>query len=1512
MQRFRYFLVLMGDCARAAIGFVWGVWALCGPARVWGQVLDPEVPLARHQVKSFTKVDGFGISAIETIHVDRKGFVWIGTFEGLFRHDGQRFDLYNQLNTPAFRTNAVTSIAEDDQGVLWIGTNGGGLIRFDGERFTNYSARDSSSNLNSIHRILLHPTLGLVYSSRGAGMGRLVEGRLEPYAFQTNDYFTFYIEGLAVYPDGRLLLASDKGIYEETAPHTLRQVQYRPGRGPEVTHSVHVIGDTAWLCTLSGLYFKTGNAVGQIALPSVNDQGSVDGGVRYVVQDTATGALYIGTYSAGLFRMYKGKLSNRPVSERAQMRYMKTMVFDQEGNLWVGTYRSGLFRISSSKVTNLRPQGFGNETSVMSLLENPDGTFWMGTANDGLFRLGPEGKILQHLTEAGGLPGNQVRTLCQGPSGQVFIGTYGGGLGVLRGNRLVAPPFRLPPAFHSIRCLRMGPDGHLYVGSASGGLARVNLAQNTWQVLDSVPGQRRLSVISMEWDSEGRLWMGTDGTGILITEGVRIVRHLTTEENLNHPVILTLYYDRVRKAMLIGSNGGLQVYRGGQFTDCRPLGDVFKKPVQHITADRQGNYWWMSNDGWVQVVQEDLYRAFEAPGGNLRSFVYDERDGMASASGTAAGYPMAQVLSDGRVTSCHRLGVCLIDPAGIPRNRLPPRVYFPVLRIDGVYQSISGTEVTLAPGTGSVELTYSGIAYQGAEKLQFRVRVPELGIDLTRPSNDRTLFLSTLEPGRYQVQVSARSADGIWSEVPTKLTVVQKPYFRQTWVFYLLVSVGFAGVLYGAYSYRTLQLRRWTRELAETVAAKTRDLRAANRELATSHDRINLLADLGISITSQLSEKGIERAVYSGLKKLVGAEYFTIGVYEPEQDRLRFWFSREKDGERGLFYESLKPGEKQRLTGWCMRHQSPVLIGNLPEEIGEYLPNYPMAEVEAESGIPLSVAYVPIITGGERIGVLGTWDFVPNAFTTYHIGLLESLAVYIGTALVNLRTVQTLDQQRAEMAQQADNLATALTTLRSYQEQLERLTEVGLEITTRLTEEDMARNAFEKLRGYIPWQFCSIGILDDERTIRSYYERFDKREYQNRTFDVYDTSNIYMLLVRRLLETGRSVVISDSRVDIDRLFPDHTLPRDSGLFRSPHSFLASPLQLETTRGLLGIQTRGENVYQDNHRLILENLSLYIATALQNARAFTEIQRQQATLRRQADELTHTNEELASALKHLQDTQLQLVQSEKMASLGQLTAGIAHEINNPINFVQANIGPLEQLIQELVQLVERVGQWVDPAHRADYDALLAKTHYTDLLEDIQLLVKGIHTGAKRTSEIVRGLRAFSRVDENVVKPTDLAESVNSTLLLLQNQYKDRIQIVREFDERVPLVPCYSGQINQVLMNLLTNAMQAIEGQGTIWIRLLPEGADWVRIEIEDNGPGIPEAIREKIFDPFFTTKPTGKGTGLGLSISYTILERHRGTISLSSEVGKGTTFTLRLPVQAQVASQTEPAQATFMR
>ncbi len=294
----------------------------------------------------------------------------------------------------------------------------------------------------------------------------------------------------------------------------------------------------------------------------------------------------------------------------------------------------------------------------------------------------------------------------------------------------------------------------------------------------------------------------------------------------------------------------------------------------------------------------------------------------------------------------------------------------------------------------------------------------------------------------------------------------------------------------------------------------------------------------------------------------------------------------------------------------------------------------------------------------------------------------------------------------------------------------------------------------------------------------------------------------------------------------------------------------------------------------------------------------KIKRKNEIIFQQKEELQQQKEALQKSLDEIQEMHKQLVQSKKMASLGTLAAGIAHEINNPINFVYSGINSLKRDFEDLKPVIEALNKLNAKADDIkekikEIDRLKEKFEFEEAWKAIPAIINDVKLGAVRTAEIVKGLKDFSSGSKDNFKLYDIHKAIDTSLLLLKNKYKNRIEIIKKYDPKLKEIVCKPGKINQAILNILANAVDAIEGKGKIVITTKDKG-DQVKISIKDSGMGISQEMIEKIFDPFFTTKEVGKGTGLGLYITYEIVKEHKGEIEVLSEKGSGTEFIIILP------------------
>jgi len=340
----------------------------------------------------------------------------------------------------------------------------------------------------------------------------------------------------------------------------------------------------------------------------------------------------------------------------------------------------------------------------------------------------------------------------------------------------------------------------------------------------------------------------------------------------------------------------------------------------------------------------------------------------------------------------------------------------------------------------------------------------------------------------------------------------------------------------------------------------------------------------------------------------------------------------------------------------------------------------------------------------------------------------------------------------------------------------------------------------------------------------------------------------------------------------------------------PHVFLFS-----SSRPITGEETL---MYQNIEFIPLDVSNNVVKTVCMIVQDVTELASYYQGKKQLSEELAQEHSALLALNTKLEAAQNQLLQADKMAAIGQLAAGVAHEINNPIGFIHSNLQSLQDYSTKLLNLISFYEKVVNKTQNKTFMALQQemqeRSQYSFLREDMPELINESITGIDRVTDIIKNLKVFSHVDSSEWQHANIIEGIENTLKIANSQLKYNVEVHREFQQPLPALFCQPMQLNQVFLNLIVNSAQAIDGKGHIYIKVSASSTALV-IEIKDTGCGISESAQRKIFEPFYTTKPVGQGTGLGLSLSYSIVQKHKGSIVVSSELDVGTTFIITLPL-----------------
>ncbi|OUL18365.1 GAF domain-containing sensor histidine kinase [Nostoc sp. 106C] len=478
------------------------------------------------------------------------------------------------------------------------------------------------------------------------------------------------------------------------------------------------------------------------------------------------------------------------------------------------------------------------------------------------------------------------------------------------------------------------------------------------------------------------------------------------------------------------------------------------------------------------------------------------------------------------------------------------------------------------------------------------------------------------------------------------------------------------------------------------------------------------------------------------------------------------------------------------------------------------------------------------------------------------------------------------------LAQQQQDKKVVVRELLEKYEEIDLFQDLSTQVTASLDVQEISRLVIEEARNLINSTSGAILLLDDNTGGLKILWEYG----QIRT--ITEPLKLGHGIVGTILQSGNGEIIN--HVCADPRFMEFQT-RVSSLICVP---LTSKKQLI---GAIVMCSETPTTYSTKDWKLLSILALQTAGAIEKALLYEQSCTAAQVAQEQAQQLQRT-------LFELQHTQTRLIQSEKMSSLGNLVAEVAHDMNNPINYVSGNLSHIQQSTQELLGLLQLYQQhYSQPA--LEIQAVLDNLDLEFLIEDLNKMLSSMILGVGRMRQLALSLRNFSRLDQVEMKPVDIHEGIDSTLLILQSRLKPKernlgIQVIKDYG-KIPLVEGYANQLNQVFMNLIANAIDALEesmiscqwpvttGKTTDQFQILITTAmvdsSWLKIQIADNGPGIPDSLQKRLFEPFFTTKPSGKGTGLGLSISHQIIEKHGGLLRCLSQPGEGTTFCIEIPV-----------------
>jgi signal transduction histidine kinase/ligand-binding sensor domain-containing protein len=770
--------------------------------------LDGRWKLSDYAVDRWETSEGLPQNSINDIRQTSDGYLWLATFDGLVRFDGRDFTVLRPPSTRGLRTSRILSLETDRMGNLWVGTEGGGVSRYrDGQMAPMFEGEPIARQ--NVLATLEDPS-GTLWFGTDAGLVRFQNGRLSTFRPPTGSPQT---PGLLWGPSGELWVASASGIYR-FRDEKLDLVFQGP---EEEMNSLSMAGGSVWAGTTRRLLrFRPGRE----ASPEEFAAGNIT-----VVMTDPDGSVWAGFRGGPVARFMDGRMELRERIESCGFEWptswIRALFVDREGSLWIGTDGEGLLRLRNPL---MRPFGVAEgmlQRVILGILQDHEGAVWAGSNCNGLTRL-KDGKATVFGAKDG--LSNCVWSLAEDLDGSLWIGTWGA-RGLYRLRNGVVEPFSVEPGrlTDAVLSLKVDRSGRLWAGTPHGLFRSAPGKEGQFERIPGLPGD---DVRQLYEDAVGRLWIGTD-QGLAVIDPAGEVRAIDAIGRVNVRAI----FEDSSGSFWIGTRGsGLLRLQEGKVLALRQTEGLFDDTVSQILEDTRGNLWMTSNRGVFRLKKSEIEEIARGSRTRVNSISYGRREGMLSEECNGGFQPAGIRLRNGEFLFPTTKGIARVDPERIVENTFAPPVHVHSLLADGAPLPVRDP-LEIPPKVRRLEFQFAAVTFLSPERAQYRYRLTGMDNQWVESPGRRHAAYTNLKPGRYEFQVMASNADGIWNEKGASVSFQVLPNFWQTWWFRSLLIGLF--VLGGPsfYLLRVRQLKAGEKTLRRLVDARTEDLARANREL---------------------------------------------------------------------------------------------------------------------------------------------------------------------------------------------------------------------------------------------------------------------------------------------------------------------------------------------------------------------------------------------------------------------------------------------------------------------------------------------------------------------------------------------------------------------------------------------------------------------------------------------------------------------------------------------------------
>jgi signal transduction histidine kinase/ligand-binding sensor domain-containing protein/ActR/RegA family two-component response regulator len=773
--------------------------------------LDPSKPLHQYRYELWEEEQGLPHYSVNGIAQGSEGYLWLATYYGLVRFDGQVFKVFDRSNTPALESNQIWRLARDREGTLWIGSSAG-LYSFRNNTFT----KAGFPGLRGLSIRGLHAAADgeLLLGTHEHGAFVLRNGSLEPIGDPR-----LTVRALCKDRAGDIWLGTNSGLYRFHAGKLVKAWRESDGLPGERILALHEGSDgTMWVGSQAGL-----SSVRNGVLRTVPEPG-FRGKTIWTIENDRQGSIWFGMLSGGLAR-YSGGRFEFARSGLIATTAVTAFYEDREGSLWLGASGAGLGRLRDVPFRTMGQAGsFGNKLA-QSVLAARDGTVWAGFNGGGLTHLTGSGEVIRRYTRDRGLPSNDVWCLHEDREGAIWAGTYEGI--VLRIHAGRVQPFGKSDGIPAYPMMTLATDRHggTWIGTMGGGLVSLRQGKTrTFTVNDGLAGNH---VRAIHEAADGKLWIGTEH-GLSVLENGRFTNY-GKSDGLSGEFVFCIREDSDRYLWIGTFDGGLTRYRDGRFIGFDARAGFPTVTVFDFLEDRHGFAWISSSTGIFRLPKRDLSDFADGRLSQLRSWSYGVPDGLDSRE-CNGGHPAATITPDGRLWFPTMKGLASVQPASLAHNPVPPPVLIDRVSAGDVEYPLAN-DISLPAGTRNVDIQYTGLSLIATGKVRFRHRLTPLEKEWVEAGTRRRAFYANLPPGSYRFEVIAANNDGLWNRTGASLGIELRPHIYQTAWFLLLCLAALAGMAWGFERIRMRRLRQHNQELEQRVGERTQRLEKTNRDM---------------------------------------------------------------------------------------------------------------------------------------------------------------------------------------------------------------------------------------------------------------------------------------------------------------------------------------------------------------------------------------------------------------------------------------------------------------------------------------------------------------------------------------------------------------------------------------------------------------------------------------------------------------------------------------------------------